>query len=163
MEIDSIIHRASDDGYSALSFHENCNDKFPTITVIKTEKNYVFGGYTTQRWKSRFHKACDNSAFIFSLRNGEDSENIQKYGIQRNGTAITCRSNQGPTFGKDDIVIKNECYKFKSSINCNSNGTAYNLNKSLAEKSEFIVKDYEVFQLIKWYDYIYHFVHFRHI
>ena len=45
-----LIYRASEHGYTASSFHECCNDKGPTLIVIKSSGGWFFGGYTTQSW-----------------------------------------------------------------------------------------------------------------
>ena len=45
-----LLFRASDHEYKAKSFHECCNDKGPTLVVIKSTSGYIFGGYTTQSW-----------------------------------------------------------------------------------------------------------------
>ena len=44
-----LLYRASRDGWSSSDFHRLCDDKGPTITVVKVGKN-VFGGYTEQSW-----------------------------------------------------------------------------------------------------------------
>ena len=46
-----LIYRASEHGYSAKSFHECCDDKGPTLVVIKSSGGWIFGGYTTKSWK----------------------------------------------------------------------------------------------------------------
>ena len=46
-----LIYRASEHGYSAKSFHECCDDKGPTLVVIKSNGGWIFGGYTTKSWK----------------------------------------------------------------------------------------------------------------
>ena len=45
-----LIYRASEHEYTASSFHECCNDKGPTLVVIKSSGGWIFGGYTTQSW-----------------------------------------------------------------------------------------------------------------
>ena len=45
-----LIYRASEHEYTASSFHECCNDKGPTLIVIKSSGGWIFGGYTTQSW-----------------------------------------------------------------------------------------------------------------
>ena len=45
-----LIYRASEHGYTAKSFHEYCDDKGPTLIIIKSSGGYIFGGYTTQSW-----------------------------------------------------------------------------------------------------------------
>ena len=46
-----LIYRASEHGYTAESFHEYCDDKGPTLVIIKSSIGWIFGGYTTQSWK----------------------------------------------------------------------------------------------------------------
>ena len=46
-----LIYRASEHDYTAKSFHEYCDDKGPTLIVIKSSEGDIFGGYTTQSWK----------------------------------------------------------------------------------------------------------------
>ena len=45
-----LIYRASEHGYTAQSFHECCDDKGPTLVIIKSSGGWIFGGYTTQLW-----------------------------------------------------------------------------------------------------------------
>ena len=45
-----LMYRASEHGYSGQSFHEYCDDKGPTLIIIKSSKGWLFGGYTTQSW-----------------------------------------------------------------------------------------------------------------
>ena len=45
-----LIYRSSEHGYTAKSFHEYCNDKGPTLIVIKSDGGWIFGGYTIQSW-----------------------------------------------------------------------------------------------------------------
>ena len=49
----SICWRATRDGWEKIAFHTNCDGKIPTLTVVKVVKNnktYVFGGYSTESW-----------------------------------------------------------------------------------------------------------------
>ena len=49
----SICWRAGQHGWRASTFHENCDGKNPTLTlvkVVKNGKNLTFGGYATQPW-----------------------------------------------------------------------------------------------------------------
>ena len=45
-----LIYRASEHGYKGKSFHEYCDNKGPTLIVIKSSGGWIFGGYTTQSW-----------------------------------------------------------------------------------------------------------------
>ena len=48
-----LLYRASEHEYTAKSFHEYCDDKGPTLIVIKSSGGWIFGGYTTQSWGIR--------------------------------------------------------------------------------------------------------------
>jgi len=55
---DKLLYRASRDGWAASNFHSCCDNKGPTLTVVKNG-NYIFGGYTEENWRGRscsFHK-----------------------------------------------------------------------------------------------------------
>ena len=45
-----LLYRSSEHDYRAKSFHECCDDKGPTLIVIKSSGGWIFGGYTTQSW-----------------------------------------------------------------------------------------------------------------
>ena len=45
-----LLFRASRDGFAAATFHSRCDNKGPTVTIVKSGKN-VFGGFTEQSWK----------------------------------------------------------------------------------------------------------------
>ena len=55
-----LIYRASKHGYTAKSFHEHCDNVTPTLVIIKSDNDCIFGGYTTQSWKAvhRNKKRC---------------------------------------------------------------------------------------------------------
>ncbi len=58
-----LIYRASEHGYTAESFHEYCDDKGPTLIVIKSSGGWIFGGYTTQLWSRcgiYYEMICNN-------------------------------------------------------------------------------------------------------
>ena len=50
----SLIYRASRNGWAASNFHSCCDRKGPTVTVVRSSNNYIFGGYTEQHWESKF-------------------------------------------------------------------------------------------------------------
>ena len=45
-----LIYRASRDGWDSSNFHALCDNKGPTVTVVKSG-DYIFGGYTEQSWE----------------------------------------------------------------------------------------------------------------
>ncbi len=53
---DKLLYRASRDGWTAANFHSCCDNKGPTVTVVKSTGNYIFGGFTEELWDGRLLK-----------------------------------------------------------------------------------------------------------
>eukprot|EP01083_Nonionella_stella_P053076 140582_1 len=68
----SLLHRGSRDGFSANAFHNKCDGKAKTLSIIRSDSNNVFGGYASVPWKGGFSYAADNDAFIFLIRSSKD-------------------------------------------------------------------------------------------
>ena len=144
------IYSTKIDGDSASKFHEKCDGKCPTITIIKTTKGIRFGGYTTIPWikSNNWEYFKDSEAFIFSLLYKK------KYMIKdSNQIAIGCHEIRGPSFGDDrqDIYIWENCTK----TNENKCRTPYSY--LITKKSEltngdvnFTVSHYEVYLIDKY-------------
>jgi len=49
-----LLYRALWNGWAASNFHSCCDNKGPTVTVIKSG-TYIFGAYTEQPWEGRSH------------------------------------------------------------------------------------------------------------
>ena len=51
-------------------FHNKCNNKGPTISIIKNKKGYIFGGYASIDWKGgNYTYRSAPESFIFTLTN----------------------------------------------------------------------------------------------
>ena len=47
-----LIYKASIDGFSSSIFHLKCDNQNKTISVIKSQFNFMFGGYTDINFES---------------------------------------------------------------------------------------------------------------
>ena len=47
----SLLYRASTDGSTPADFHRCCDNKGPTLVLVKSGE-YIFGGYSSQSWES---------------------------------------------------------------------------------------------------------------
>ena len=47
----TLLYRASTDGNKPAHFHRCCDNKGPTLVLIKSGE-YIFGGYTSKSWES---------------------------------------------------------------------------------------------------------------
>ena len=76
------------------NFHKFCDNIGPSLLVIKTESNYIFGGYTKENWqKVEFNYKEDSSAFLFSLTNKK------KIKVINGKRALVNDIHYGPIFG----------------------------------------------------------------
>jgi len=101
-----LLYRASSDGLEAVDFHSRCDNKGPTVTVIKCTGGYIFGGFTRTPWTSSENAAACADAFIFSLHR-PDSVDPVKLAVKKMHAwaAIGDYSTRGPMFGTSDICV----------------------------------------------------------
>ena len=150
-----LLYRASRDGFKASSFHAKCDNKPSTLTIIKTTKGYVFGGYTAVAWHNVESYQSDSTAFIFSLVNMHSKpclipvKDHEEYSIYSD-------ADYGPTFGSGyDLHVANDSnkttdsytdlgfsYNFKLFINGTREAKSF-----LAGSLYFQTSEIEVFQL----------------
>ena len=45
-----LLYCTTRDGWTVSTFHSKCDNKGSSITVTKTDKYYVFGGYLDKEW-----------------------------------------------------------------------------------------------------------------
>ncbi len=147
-----LIYKASRDGFNANAFHTRCNNKGPTMTIIQSNNNYLFGGYTSIPWTSDNSYKNDTTAFLFTLTNPHDIPPT-KYLLNpdKTGNAVNHTSSYGPTFGGGhDIHLANASNSNKSSYS--NFPTAYTDttgkgNATFTGARNFTTSDIEVFKL----------------
>jgi hypothetical protein len=54
-----LQYRATRDGFSAKDFHSECDGIANTLTVIKSEHDNIFCGFTELAWDSTSRKFVD--------------------------------------------------------------------------------------------------------
>ena len=64
-----LLYRLTRDGDLYKTFHEKCDNKGPTLTLIHDTSNIKTGGYTPLSWDSNTKWKRDNETFIFNLTN----------------------------------------------------------------------------------------------
>jgi hypothetical protein len=114
-----LLYKVTRDGFGASSFHSKCDEKANTVTIIKTNNNYVFGAYTSAAWSSYAGWVSDSAAFIFSLRRNGVSYS-DKFGVINLPYAIYSLSNYGPTFGGGTDIFLADNSNVSTGSNSNS-------------------------------------------
>ena len=164
-----LLYRGSRDGFSAKTFHDKCNNKGETLTIIKSDDDFIFGGYTEINWdnttwngkmgeKNNARRDGKGNEFVFTLKN---PHNIppSKFNMKKDwlNHSICCDVNLGPIFGCNDIRIENNCntrsnkftfYDFEPGEYCFDDTTGKKRLLFTGKKS-FIVKEIEVFNIIR--------------
>ena len=108
-----LLYKASKDGDNGKIFHEKCDNFSPTLSIIKTNNNLIFGGFTSQTWNCNKSNKNDNKAFCFQV-------NKKKiYNIIKDKYAIYCGNSYGPSFW--DGKSKGTAHNFKLSEDYNNN------------------------------------------
>ena len=103
-----LLYRASADGWTAAQFHAKCDDKGPTLTLIKSTGGHIFGGYADKPWSSQggYHSASPE-AFLFAL-SCHSGLGPTKMPLTVPAKAMAHSSNHGPTFGSNvDLHVAN--------------------------------------------------------
>ncbi len=107
-----LIFRASRDGWDAKDFHRHCVGKGATITVIKTSKGHIFGGYTPTPW-TRSRNGCykrSNEAFLFVLKCAQKMAPFKMNIIKGKESKATYHCTQhGPSFGSGSDLHSIRC------------------------------------------------------
>ena len=114
----SLLYRGSRDGFKASDFHDRCNNKGETLTIIKSNDGYIFGGYTEIDWdnttwngkmgeKNNARRDGKGNEFVFTLKNPHNIS-PSKYNMQKSwlNHSICCDVDLGPIFGCNDIRIE---------------------------------------------------------
>ena len=142
------IFTMSINGSSSKDFHKFCDNKGPTLTLIKTTTNKNFGGFTPLNWEYSGDSLVDesNQTFVFSLNSMKKFDLINK-----DKTAIYCNLEYGPSFGASDLSIESNMKKGETYANEYTNFFSEDNLELLGEKKEsqsFDIKEIEVFKVI---------------
>ena len=143
----NLIFNLNKNGEKGTDFHKYCDNKGPTLILIKTKTNNIFGGFTPLNWKGDNDirpKDNSNQTFIFSL----DRNKIFDI-IDINLRAIRCRENEGPVFGNCDFKLGANLRKIESY----SNGNYFTKNNleltgRKGNKETLETQEFEVFEVI---------------
>ena len=137
-----LLFRKSRDGSSCQTFHQYCDNKGPSLTLVETTKGYKFGGYNPFSFQSQigYSPKNDNKTFIFSLNL------MKKFFKKSEDSLVYFDPNFGPCFGKggtDFYLEKNldEGCTISKSFLTNSELTN-------GESGVFEVSELEIYQVI---------------
>ena len=160
----NLIYKATRDGFTIDDFHRCCDNQGPTMTVIQSLSEYLFGGYTSISWNFQHDlksSTTDRTAYLFTLANPHGILPT-KYAIKSTGMHAIVPNAMEPTFGQYDICIypnsnlNSQSYiKFPSYYN-DSTGKGY---LTFTGSTNFTTTDIEIYCLASawnWLCYSWH-------
>jgi len=94
-----LIYRGTRDGLNGSTFGKLCAHKAPTLTLLRSSRKYIFGGFTPVPWSLNNSNAEDPSleSFLFSLKNPWNGAPV-KFPIITKANAIYSGTNEGPSW-----------------------------------------------------------------
>ncbi|XP_034306965.2 interferon-induced protein 44 [Magallana gigas] len=152
-----LLYKISRDGCSPTSFHQQCDDKGATVTVLYNTNNTIFGGYLSQSWDSDSGYIDDSEAFLFRLQHNRSFDPL-KFPVKDKSKAGYGSSLCGPIFGDGyDIhtftgTVTRSGNEFPLNGSVSSIGKSYNLNGQTVAtitNSSLKVTDLEVYRIVE--------------
>lgn len=66
-----LLYRGSENNYNWSEFHAKCDNKGPTLVIVKSVNGFIFGGYTKAKWNKPDGShgfIADSEAFVYRLK-----------------------------------------------------------------------------------------------
>lgn len=151
----SLLYSFTRDGAAAETFHEKCDNKGPTATVVYDTSGSIYGGYIEESWTTADEDYIeDDKAFLFRLMFGGKIA-LKKFPVITSEKAFYCDETAGPVFGSGhDLKVfdgtltqRNRQYTLNGST---SFGSTYDMGGITTEQITNNVKtvhDVEVFSV----------------
>ena len=138
-----LLYKGTRDGDRANAFHQKCDRRGATLTLVKSTTNFHFGGFTPTQWENLKTFRDTPGSFLFSL------DKKLKYPPKNPAVpiyAVFDKSLYGPTFGGGyDLYIADGCMNNENSLSCPS---SYDIKDSFSGSTKFKVSEIEVYQVI---------------
>jgi hypothetical protein len=95
-----LLYRGTRDGFRSDQFHRRCDNHPHTLTIVKSTKSWIFGGYSSLSWDTSGDNRGDYKSFVFSLSNPHSKPvKLKICCVYERSIGIACDSRFGPTFG----------------------------------------------------------------
>ncbi|KAL3786184.1 hypothetical protein HJC23_001260 [Cyclotella cryptica] len=139
----TLLYRSSRDGRCDSTFHQKCDLKGATLTVIETTEGYIMGGYSNLHWANGAEYGTTDKAFLFNISKLDDGASSKMKVSQAHAqSAIYNNSLYGPTFGCGHDFKVQGAYLYLSL------GNSYQLASNIVRRhGTFTIKEMEVFQV----------------
>ncbi|CAG8546460.1 7868_t:CDS:2 [Diversispora eburnea] len=143
----NILVRGSVNGFTPEVFHEYCDNKGATISLLKVKgENKVVGGYNPKSWitpeEDKHKYTVTKLSFIFSI-DLDNNENSIFSKVEIYQFAVLNKGDIGPSFGRfNDLVVCGKNFR-----HCRCKKAAY--ETQIREDNKFGIEELEVYSVIK--------------
>jgi len=145
----TLIYRGTRDGLTGATFGKLCAHKGPTLSLLKSTRKNIFGGFTPVPWGVNNNHAEDPSleSFLFSLKNPWNGPPV-KFPIVSKTSAVYSGVNEGPSFNFAHLRVylpnANYCHT-PGSYNFNSAASSYHSCSLLDGSCSITIEEIEVY------------------
>jgi len=101
-----LIYRGTRDGLTGSAFNSLVKDKGSTLSILRSTKNNIFGGFTPVPWKCAHSSDPSRETFLFTLKNPWNGEPLKFPCKNSGGNIVYSNTNEGPSFAD----TKFRCY-----------------------------------------------------
>ncbi|XP_049911844.1 interferon-induced protein 44-like isoform X3 [Epinephelus moara] len=135
-----LLYKASIHGFTGAAFHQQCDQRGPTVSVGYNTSGYVFGGYTQQPFTQSGQFVRDDQAFLFTF----SGERLLKYPVApaNPGYAVKMIANCGPYFGEALVLVNGS-----KAVVYSSPGNYYNFNAAEMHGNDLNLTECEVYEV----------------
>ncbi|XP_049911847.1 interferon-induced protein 44-like isoform X6 [Epinephelus moara] len=135
-----LLYKASIHGFTGAAFHQQCDQRGPTVSVGYNASGYVFGGYTQQPFTQSGQFVRDDQAFVFTF----SGERLLKYPVNpaSPGNAVKMIANSGPYFGEALVLVNGS-----KAVVHSSPGNHYNFNAAEMHGNDLNLTECEVYEV----------------
>ncbi|CAG8537498.1 8669_t:CDS:2 [Ambispora gerdemannii] len=147
-----LILRGSQAGFTAKTFHEHCDDKGPTVVLMKVrDSTEILGAYNPLHWESSLVDLATTESFLFSMRDKDDNPRRAILSrVKSPKHAIVCAPDNGPTFGAPYALAMRDNFNDPEKTGCcGGTSASYNVALRSIEERYFWVDEYEVFKVVR--------------
>ena len=146
-----MLFRGSRDGWSYQIIHAKIDNQGPTITIIKTRKGRIFGGFASVSWDGSGTGKADSNAFLFSV----DLAMKNPVNLSSQSKPIYCHPHTGPYFGSSKVFCVRSDANTGTTSSFNVNDIFKDLPKAangncmyIDGDADFQISEVEVFRVI---------------
>ena len=99
-----LLFQTDVDGFNPAVFHQKCDTKGPTVTVIRLADQTVCGGYTPYQWGTQNGPFINEpGTFLFRLKYRNQQPAAYK-ATPTSHWSVHDHASYGPTFGANDLI-----------------------------------------------------------